>query len=164
MMRLQFHPERFLANMERIVNQVVPAAAVEGMKKAIFKHFDDAIAEFPAVPWGDELTNDFHPGRLIGSGSCFVNDQLVAIGPNIGGSPNPVTSYNPLVRKDETVASVIFNTPYAAYQHEGQRPDGSHVIRRWTMTESGTKFLEAKLLAHSLEYFQFVASAIKGAS
>lgn len=37
---------------------------------------------------------------------------------------------------------VSYNEPYAAYQHEGQRADGSHVVKNYTT--SGTKKLYLK--------------------
>lgn len=37
---------------------------------------------------------------------------------------------------------VGYNIAYAAYQHEGQRRDGSHVVRNYTNPRSQRKFLE----------------------
>ena len=41
--------------------------------------------------------------------------------------------------------TLVFLAPYAAYQHEGMRRDGSHVVVHHSEPGSGTKFLEAKL-------------------
>lgn len=37
---------------------------------------------------------------------------------------------------------VGYNCTYAAYQHEGQRKDGTHVVRHYSNTRSKRKFLE----------------------
>jgi hypothetical protein len=53
-------------------------------------------------------------------------------------------------KKVNTLATLVegylaFRAPYAAYQHEGMRRDGSHVIVNHSEAGSGAKFLEAKL-------------------
>lgn len=57
-------------------------------------------------------------------------------------------------------AVVVFNTPYAAYQHEGVRRDGTHRIRRWATPGAGIKFLEKKLLAHGKGYLATAGAAV----
>jgi|SRR5665213_792435 len=47
----------------------------------------------------------------------------------------------PATDQDNPVAVVGYNTVYAAYQHEGQRIDGSHVIRHYQDGRKG-KYLE----------------------
>jgi hypothetical protein len=37
---------------------------------------------------------------------------------------------------------VIANKEYAAYQHEGKRKDGSHIVRKYTKAGSGKHFLK----------------------
>lgn len=58
--------------------------------------------------------------------------------------------------RDGEDALVGYNTPYAAYQHEGQMPDGSRIIRHHTSPRGKTKYLEDPLknnLAVFLEYY-----------
>ena len=44
-------------------------------------------------------------------------------------------------RVDYLVYQVIYNKEYAAYQHEGSRADGSHIIKKHTKAGSKTHFL-----------------------
>jgi hypothetical protein len=74
-------------------------------------------------------------------------------------------------RPDKTTGRVSvdagFNIAYAAYQHEGQRAGGSHVVKNYSIsrtervpaetTEFGPKFLSKKLVANRLRYMQAVA-------
>lgn len=43
-------------------------------------------------------------------------------------------------RSDESI--VGYNITYAAYQHEGQRRDGTHVVKNYTNPRSKRKYLE----------------------
>lgn len=59
------------------------------------------------------------------------------------------------------VGQVTYNTPYAAYQHEGVRADGSHVVRNYTTPGSGKKYLETPLYTNAPKYAARVAKTIK---
>lgn len=54
--------------------------------------------------------------------------------------------------RDGEDAIVGYNTPYAAYQHEGQFKDGTHVIHNHTSDRGKTKYLEDPL-KNNLEVF-----------
>ena len=45
-------------------------------------------------------------------------------------------------------AQITFATPYAAYQHEGRRADGSHKVRHYSHAGTGTKYVERPLKEH----------------
>jgi hypothetical protein len=67
---------------------------------------------------------------------------------------------------DDTVtanftAKVGFNTPYAAYLHEGMRKDGSHVVKNWSEQGSGAKFLETKLIMFRDRYGRIMVEVIE---
>lgn len=47
---------------------------------------------------------------------------------------------------------------YAAYQHEGQRRDGSHVVRKYTTPGRGRKYLEKPLTENFSHYQQLFGS------
>lgn len=59
------------------------------------------------------------------------------------------SQWSPEVKVNTLVTVVdgflVYRAPYAAYQHEGMRRDGSHVVRNHSEPGSGAKFLEAKI-------------------
>lgn len=64
---------------------------------------------------------------------------------------------------DEVV--VGYNIVYAAYQHEGRRKDGSHVVKQYTNARSKPKFLEDPI-KNNMElwgqlFFQLMAKAFQ---
>lgn len=56
---------------------------------------------------------------------------------------------------------VGYNTEYAAYQHEGRRFDGSHVIRRHSNPRSKTKYLEDPVKNNLSILLKYYNDAIK---
>ena len=113
---------------------------------------NDAVMEEPTVPLDE--------GTLRGSGSVFVQDQLVGTSRDLGANGTPATEHSE-GNKRELVAVVGFNTPYAAYQHEGVRADGTHVVENYSEAGSGRKFLETPLKNHRKEYMGIVAERIR---
>jgi hypothetical protein len=73
----------------------------------------------------------------------------------------------PVKNWSEISVDAGFNIAYAAYQHEGQRAGGSHVVKNYSIsrtekvpaeqTEFGPKFLSKKLAANRMKYMQAVA-------
>jgi len=45
----------------------------------------------------------------------------------------------------KSVAKLVWNMPYAAYQHEGKRKDGTHVVQNYSEPGSGAKYVDKKL-------------------
>ena len=108
----------------------VLSAARLGMERAGALLLRDAVQDEPTVP--------ILEGTLRGSGSSK-------------------TESNP----DGTIKTVVgFNTPYAAYQHEGVRADGTHKVKKYSQPGAGRKFLEKKLYGNSKAYFREVARTI----
>lgn len=54
-----------------------------------------------------------------------------------------------------------FNTPYATYQHEGKRQDGSREIKHWTEPGSGKKFVSEKIEKYKDRYLEEMGKFIK---
>lgn len=61
-------------------------------------------------------------------------------------------------RKEESI--VGYNTVYAAYQHEGMRKDGSHVVRRYSNPRSRRKFLEDPIKNNLVVFRRFMQDVI----
>ena len=120
----------------------------KGMGQAAIQALNDADMDDPRVPHQE--------GTLRGSGGAYVNgvaiNKLGAEAAAAGEMPRP----------DEVVAQVAFNSPYAAYQHEGMRADGTHVVREYSEEGVGAKFLEIPMAENADEYKQIVADALGG--
>ena len=114
------------------------AAANRGVAKAALRLLDDAINETPGTPVDE--------GTLRGSGSAHVDGQKVF------GS---------------IVASVGFNTPYAAVMHEGEWKSGPLAgvkIQNYNDPGTGEKFLERPMSENRDTYLGIVAKEIGGVS
>lgn len=154
--------ERGLAEMEERFNEGVR----RGLAEAAGQLLNDAVQIEPTAPIVE--------GYLRSTGSYFVNNQLVGTSPmslkprgerklRKGMRPRPNTNDSEPIGQAEMVAVVGFNTPYAAYLHEGMRRDGSRVIRKYTERGSGRKFLESKMSRYHQQYLQVIAENIKAA-
>lgn len=131
-------------------------AAKRGMARAAFNCLRDCVMDMPQVPLDE--------GTLRGSGSAFVDNELVATSEQFGGSgakPTPATSLGEPLKPGFIRGAVGFNTPYAAYQHEGAREDGSHVVKNYSHSGTGAKFLERKLIENHAAYVGEVHDAIE---
>jgi hypothetical protein len=109
----------------------------------------DAVLEEPTVP--------IKEGVLRGSGSAFSQGVLVGTSENLSkekGTPN-LTDPGDNGSKDEIVAVVGYNTPYAHRQHEG-------VGFKFSDSDppAGAKFLETKLARYTKQYWAVVAEKI----
>ena len=144
----------FLSGLESLSDNVLKAAE-RGGGKAGTKLLNDATIEEPITPVDE--------GTLRGSGSVFVNNELTTTTPNRGGNPTPATVGDDKLDDAAISVSVGFNTPYAAYQHEGQRDDGTHQVENYTEPTSGAKFLEKPLIENKDDYIKIVQAEIKGA-
>lgn len=128
-------------------------AGERGAMKAALQLLNDATMEAPGVPLDE--------GTLRGSGSAFVNNKLVAVNPPEGGNPTPATEDNEAIPEDAFVAVVGFNTPYAAYQHEGERRDGTRKVQNYSHSGTGAKFLERKMAENFDDYQAIVGREIQ---
>jgi hypothetical protein len=127
----------FDAQFQKIVNSTMPDKLGRGLFHAGAKLLSDAIRIPPQAP--------HRMGALWRSQQ--VNKEVIDIG------------------KIEVDAG--FNIVYAAYQHEGMRRDGSHVVERYSISRTkmvpkgrvdfGPKFLSKKLAAYRREYMKIAA-------
>lgn len=110
--------------------KAIRAAAVHGIGQACVALLDDAMNEEPMVPLDE--------GTLRGSGSTYVEPKGFA-----------------------KISGVVgFNTPYAAYQHEGIRDDGSRPVENYSHEGTGAKFLETKMMVNKDKYIAIARDAI----
>lgn len=153
-MSIDFDMGNFVDSMLQMSDNMVKACE-RGAGKAASALLNDTIMEMPAVP--------LEEGTLRGSGSVFVQNELTQTAPNTGGTPTPATIGDETLTPDVVTAVVGFNTPYAAYQHEGVRADGTHVVVNYTHSGTGKKFLEKKLFDNENDYVAIVAKEVKEA-
>lgn len=152
-MSIEFNADDLVQGLQSFAGAFLKAAE-RGAGRAASAVLNDTIMEMPAVP--------LEEGTLRGSGSVFVQNNLVQTAPNVGGSPTPATEGDEPLLPDMITAVVGFNTPYAAYQHEGQRKDGSRVVKNYTHSGTGKKFLERKLINNADDYIKIAADEVKG--
>lgn len=134
-----------------------------GLDQAASALLNDSITKLPAVPLDE--------GTLRGSGAAYVNNELVAVGSEVGA--NPAATLAEVGTKRETQVAILlpgtitgtvaFNTPYAAYQHEGERQDGTHKVQNYKHSGTGAKFLEKPLFENAKGYMGVVSREIRKA-
>jgi hypothetical protein len=66
-----------------------------------------------------------------------------------------------VVRLTDGSVIVGFDMPYAAYQHAGQRSDGTRVVQKYTEPGAGKEFLTKKLQQFGKVYLYLVADYIR---
>jgi hypothetical protein len=137
-----------LATLEACTAKVAERA----MALAGLRLLRDSIMEMPTVPRDT--------GTLRGSGSVLVQNKHFMSADPVGGNPTPATAGDAKLGRGEIVAQVGFNTPYAAYQHEGVRMDGTRQVTDYTEPGSGSKFLERPLLQNAAAYKAIIGKAI----
>jgi hypothetical protein len=70
----------------------------------------------------------------------------------------------PVIKGTDITVDAGYDMEYAAYQHEGDWPDRSHVIKNWTtdrIPNPGKKFLESKMIKHAGKYMKTIADYLK---
>lgn len=145
----------FFAGLDKF-EEVSRKAVEEAIGAAVVQALDLAVNEAPRIPHDE--------GTLQGSGSVFVGRKHIKNSPNVGGNPTPARTYRPNEDSAEVVGTVGFNTPYAAYQHEGKRADGTHVVDPDNYTRQdgrGPKFLETVLAENNSLLMKLAARRLK---
>ncbi len=152
--------EEFLKNLD-LADRAVRRGAERGLGKAGMALMNDAITETPMVP--------LDRGTLRGSASVFVGKKRVGKGPepddpeaetHVESTPPPGFHGS----KDEIVAVVAFNTPYATRLHEHPEFEFGHTREkrgREPVQGTGGKYLERPLSDHREDYMKVVAGEIK---
>jgi len=131
-------------------------AAMFGMGRAGLMLLHDSILEQPTVPKKE--------GDLRGSGSVHVQGKFLEASPAIGIDSTPNTANIDPPIGDVIEATVGFNKPYAAVQHEGTWQTGPLAgvqIVNYTEPSSGPKFLESKMAAHGERYIEEAADTMR---
>ncbi len=132
---------------------VTPKIAEKAVALAAMRLLRDSVMEMPTVPRDK--------GTLRGSGSVLVQNKHFMSADPVGGNPTPATVGDAQIKAGEVVAQVGYNTPYASYQHEGVRLDGTRQVREYTEPGSGAKFLERPLHENARDYAAIMAQTIK---
>lgn len=159
-----------VSGLEALTDKVFDAA-IRGGGKAGSKLMNDATQLQPKTPAKE--------GTLRGSGSVFVNNDLTDTAPNVGGTPTPASVGDDELSSTVIHVSVGYNTPYAAYQHEGVREDGTHQVtnqvaskdpkasaeerKGYTDEFSGAKFLEKPLFENADDYIKIAQAEVSRA-
>lgn len=147
---VKLNTKQFKKKISRFKRRIMPNAVESGISLALIELLRSSIFDPPTVPLDE--------GTLRGSGSIFVKPVTEDLKPGYGfkfvkdstgmggateGTPSRDHSE---VWDGKSLGGVIgFNTPYAAYTHEGIRLDGTHKIVNWTEPGSGPKFLQSKM-------------------
>ncbi len=161
MIGINFDTGEFEASFSRTLEDI-EAAAKRGVGKAMLALAEDAINDEPMVP--------LEEGTLRGSVSVFVQGELIHSGPIASGQGasgavgTPGLVYDEPLDDNKITGAVGFNTPYAGYQHEGVRKDGTRPVKNYTHPGTGKKFLSLKEEANADDYAQIVADEINGRS
>lgn len=133
------------------------AAARVGMAQAGARLLSDCIMELPTVPMKETT--------LRGSGSVIIDGTCTMTAAELGytdGTPaTEVSEADFPVEADKIRAVVGFNSPYAAYQHEGMRKDASYVVENYSEPGSGAKFIQDKLAENAEDYIAVAAAGMK---
>lgn len=143
----------FERGLKRLMERAFPLAVERALAEAGGQVLNDAVMQVPSVPLDE--------GTLRGSGSVFVQNRLTETSESLGSNGTPCRDHVEAIGRNEFVAVIGFNTPYAAYQHEGVRADGSHPVVNYSEPGSGPKFLEAKLIDQKEVYGRVIAARIK---
>jgi len=128
---------------------VVPGATKEGMKEALMQLMDDVSLVEPTAPLLDSF--------LRGSGSAFVQNELVAFSKHGIITDKQVTEHKEPIADGNIVGVVGYNRPYAARWHEVE-PDGGFKV-----SGCGKKYLEAKLAMFGGKYVKIIAGKLQQA-
>jgi len=125
--------------IQSILVGAIPDAASEGLYEVGKVLLKDAVEVEPKVPVGHYRAK---AGKRTGVGGQLKQSAKIE-------------------RESDGNVIVGFNMPYAAYQHEGQRSDGSHVVQNWTEPGAGKEFIKKKIEMYLPTYLKFLADFIK---
>jgi hypothetical protein len=124
----------FEKRFKELVRSVSEKVAAEGLFSAGQALMTAADDEIPQVPY---KTGDLRAARVVKDPEISAGRVSVDCG---------------------------YNSKYAAYQHEGQRKDGSHKVKEYTTTQvpgPGPKFLEKKMAGNAKRFMAIVADRIR---
>ena len=118
-----------------LVEKKIPKSTQKGLTNAAFELLRDADHEAPQTP---TMLKDLKGSRKI---------------------------EKPKIKSGEISIEVGYTSVYAAYQHEGERKDGTHKVKNYTTdkgaSQPGPKFLQTKMVRHKKKYIEIVALTIE---
>jgi hypothetical protein len=126
-------------NIDLILRGTIPGLSRKAMKLVANRLVNDALTVTPTVPKGHRRAK---AGKRGGVGGTLRRAYRIEV-------------------IDENTLLVGFDTPYATYQEEGKREDGSHVVKHWSEPGSGAKFLSKKIIMFGDAYVKIVADYIR---
>lgn len=144
---MKMNAKKILNNLDKLNLQLKNDILITAMAQAGFNLMRDAVMEQPTIPKKE--------GTLRASGSVFVGSKLTGTSENLStkkGTPN--LSYKDKGTATEIIATVGYNTPYAARLHEVQ-------MINYTEKSSGWKYLQSKMERYKEQYFNTITKYIK---
>lgn len=125
----------FSKSFHRFMEEIVPGAAKKGLVDAAWAMLKDADDKPPQTP------TEFKDLK----GSRHVD--------------------KPKINRSSISIKAGYTSEYATYQHEGQRKDGSHKVKKYTTdkgaSQPGPKFLQSKMAMYKKDYIEIVTNRIK---
>lgn len=117
------------------------------------------------ITWNDPVPAVRASARVgINRAGEYLLGRVKPRTPHLGGDLEERTTWSPVEGDDvEQGGQIQSDTPYAVYQHEGMRRDGTYVIRQHTHEPNpmaGTKFVEGPLREESETLYGIIAGAI----
>ncbi len=145
-----FDDREFKKRLTTLQKQIMPTLQEKALAVAGMQLLRDAVMVAPTVP--------LQEGWLRGSGSVHVKGKFKSESP---AGKKGKANKGPTGMNNKDTAVVGFNTPYAAYLHEGIRRAGTHRVESWSEASSGSKYLESKMTMFKNQYRRLMADTIK---
>jgi hypothetical protein len=115
----------------------------------------------------DPTTPPIESGYLRGSGSVFVESELVGTSPKPYGKGDPLRSLSAIKQEGQTIISIVYNTEYAARLHETKWKPGGIIPSKAARNNPsitrnvGNKWIERHLKADSKDLMWLYGIMIK---
>lgn len=126
--------EEFDKNLLNLMEKTSPEVCADAIFDAASQLLQDADDEAPQTPW---LHGAMRASRKV---------------------------EKPIVKDTDITVDAGYDIVYAAYLHEGEWPDHSHIIKNWTtdrIPSPGKKFLESKMIKHAGKYMKVIADYLE---
>lgn len=147
-MSMSMDTSAFEALFVKASGPIAQAAMEAGLGDAAGQLLNDSLKQEPAVPLDE--------GTLRGSGSAFVRSELIQTTEALGKGGKPNRDQADESDKTHIVATVGFNTPYAARLHE-------HPEYNFREPGTGGKYLERPMQVNKELYLKIAGAKLKAA-
>jgi hypothetical protein len=125
--------------IQAVIAKAIPEAAADGLYEVGKQLLKDSISVEPKVPVGHYRAK---AGKRTGVGGALKRSGKIE-------------------RQSDGSTIVGFDMPYAGYQHEGRRSDGSSVVQNYTEPGAGKEFIKKKIEMYLPVYMKFLAEFIE---